>query len=236
VQGLDPGDAPALYDEMGERFERHARDSLWNARYDRPAVLSLVGDVDGKAVLDAGCGPGLYAEELARRGARVVAVDASAEMVRLASARVGAVTEVRRHVLGEPLTFLADGAVDAVVCALVWHYLDDRGAVLDELHRVLRPGGHLVISTVHPTEDWRVHGGDYFDVAVKREHWSSMDLTVPSWRMPLTVLCDEFADHGFLIERILEPRPLPDAAEVDPDEYGRLMTTPVFICFRLLRR
>ncbi len=232
---LDPSDAPALYDDLGERYERHAERSIWNALYDRPAVLSLLPELDGAVVLDAGCGPGLYGEELVRRGARVLAVDASEEMVGLASRRLGDAADVRRHVLGEPLTFLADGSIDLVVSALVWHYLDHRAAVLAELHRVLRPGGRVVLSTVHPFEDWRIHGGDYFAVEIKREHWSGLDVDVPSWRMPLTVLCDEFVDAGFLIERLLEPRPSPEARLVDPVEHERLCTTPGFICFRLLR-
>ena len=59
-----------VYDQIAEFYERHAAESAYNAHYDRPAVLELVGDVEGLDVLDAGCGPGLYAEELLRRGAR----------------------------------------------------------------------------------------------------------------------------------------------------------------------
>jgi 2-polyprenyl-3-methyl-5-hydroxy-6-metoxy-1,4-benzoquinol methylase len=81
VSGPRPGDAPRIYDEFAERFERHAETALWNAEYDRPAVLGMLGDVAGKAVLDAGCGPGIYAEELLERGASVIAVDASEQMI-----------------------------------------------------------------------------------------------------------------------------------------------------------
>jgi 2-polyprenyl-3-methyl-5-hydroxy-6-metoxy-1,4-benzoquinol methylase len=50
-------------------------------------VLDLLGDVAGLRVLDAGCGPGLYAEEVARRGAAAVGFDESPDMVRLARLR-----------------------------------------------------------------------------------------------------------------------------------------------------
>jgi 2-polyprenyl-3-methyl-5-hydroxy-6-metoxy-1,4-benzoquinol methylase len=57
------------YDVMASSYEQHAADSPYNAHYDRPAVLELAGDVAGMRVLDAGCGPGLYSEQLLARGA-----------------------------------------------------------------------------------------------------------------------------------------------------------------------
>jgi predicted nicotinamide N-methyase len=53
----------SAYDELGEHFVRHAESSAYNAYYDRPAVLSALGEVRGRRVLDAACGPGVYAED-----------------------------------------------------------------------------------------------------------------------------------------------------------------------------
>jgi SAM-dependent methyltransferase len=47
---------------------------------------------------------------------------------------------------------------------LAIEYVDDRVAALRELRRVLRPGGALVFSRMHPTGDWLRHGGSYFDL------------------------------------------------------------------------
>jgi hypothetical protein len=52
------------YDRMGLSFQQHAADSAANAHYDRPAVLAALGQVSGRQVLDAACGPGLYLREL----------------------------------------------------------------------------------------------------------------------------------------------------------------------------
>lgn len=60
------------YEVFADEFAEHAEDGFYNAYYDRPACLALLGDVAGKRVLDAACGPGLYAAELVRRGAQVV--------------------------------------------------------------------------------------------------------------------------------------------------------------------
>ena len=49
------------YEAPAENYRRHAADWPWNAHLDRPACLELLGDVKGKRVLDAACGPGFYA-------------------------------------------------------------------------------------------------------------------------------------------------------------------------------
>ena len=74
---------PPQYDVFADEFRLHAEDGFFNAHYDRPTCLRLLGDVTGKTVLDAACGPGLYARELLRRGARVVGFDQSPRMIEI---------------------------------------------------------------------------------------------------------------------------------------------------------
>ncbi len=66
-------------------------------------------------MLDAGCGPGLYAEELLARGAEVVGVDVTPATVDLARQRVGTRATNHRGDLAEPLEFAADESFDLVV-------------------------------------------------------------------------------------------------------------------------
>src|ERR1700691_3037795 len=159
------------YDTFAAEYRTHAKDGLYHACYDRPACLDLLGDVTGKTVLDAACGPGRYARELTARGARVIGFDQSPQMVDICREAVGE-GEFRVHDLADPITWLPDGSVDLALCALAIEYVDDRVAALRELHRVLRPGGALVLSRQHPTADWLGHGGSYFDVRVIEETWS----------------------------------------------------------------
>jgi ubiquinone/menaquinone biosynthesis C-methylase UbiE len=139
-RGGSPGGREAQDEVFAEDFRDHAEDGFYNAYYDRPACLGLLGDIVGQRVLDAACGPGLYAEELVRRGARVSGFDQSPAMVRLARERTPQ-ADFRVHDAGDPLDWLPDGCVDAVLLALALEYLDDRLAALRELHRVLRPWG-----------------------------------------------------------------------------------------------
>jgi ubiquinone/menaquinone biosynthesis C-methylase UbiE len=219
------------YDEFADEFVDHASNSLYNAHYDRPTCLALLGDVAGKTVLDAACGPGLYAEELVARGADVIGFDQSPRMVERAGERVSA-GRFRVHDLADPLDWLPDDSVDLVLFALALEYVDDRTRALAELRRVLRPDGALVLSRMHPTGDWVRHGGNYFDVRVIDEVWSR-GWHVRYWLAPLERTCEELHDAGFLIERLLEPRPSAAAAEINREDFERLMREPTgFLAIR----
>jgi 2-polyprenyl-3-methyl-5-hydroxy-6-metoxy-1,4-benzoquinol methylase len=89
------------YEKFADEFLEHAADGFYNAYIDRPACLDLLGDVAGKHVLDAACGPGLYAAELVARGARVTGFDQSTRMISLCRDRVPT-GEFRVHDLAEP--------------------------------------------------------------------------------------------------------------------------------------
>lgn len=222
----------AMYDGFADAFETHARDSPYNAQYDRPALLDLVGDVRGLDVLDAGCGPGYYAEELVAGGARVVGIDGSARLLELARGRLGDGADLRLADLEAPLD-LADASFDVVVLALVLHHVERRVAMLRELRRVLRPHGRIVVSTVHPTADWLRLGGSYFDVEEVRERWND-GWDVRFLRQPLGAWTDEFRDAGLLIERVVEPLPAAAMRESHPDVHERLSREPGFIAFVLV--
>lgn len=224
------------YDDMASNYEEHAGDSAYNAHYDRPATLKLVGDVAGKRVLDAGCGPGLYSEELLARGADLVAVDASAKMVELAEKRLGARARVLKADLNEPLPF-ASAEFDLVVCALVIHHVDDRESCFREFFRLLKPGGRAVVSTQHPTTDWLRKGGSYFETKEEEDTWHRGDAAyaVRFWREPLTALCMAITNAGFLIERLVEPVPAPTMRERWPEDWEKLQREPGFIVLRLVK-
>ena len=92
----------AQYDVFADEFSEHAEDGFHNAYLDRPACLQLLGDVAGRHVLDAACGPGFYAAELLRRGAQVSGFDHSPRMVDLARRRAPE-ADIRVHDSSDPL-------------------------------------------------------------------------------------------------------------------------------------
>ena len=157
--------------------------------YDRPAMLALAGDVSGRTVLDAACGPGLYVEQLVRRGAKVIGFDQSPALVELARQRVGSAADLRVHDLTQPLSWVADASIHLVVCALALHYVDDRVTTLGEFRRLLSAGGAVIVSTTHPTSAWLRLGGSYFTIEAAEESLSPRhDWPVRAWRLPLTAM------------------------------------------------
>jgi SAM-dependent methyltransferase len=230
-----PSPDPTQYNAFADEYAAHAAVAPYNALYDRPATLELLGDVDGLRVLDAACGPGFYLTELLDRGADVVGCDAAPRMIEMSEQRTTGRADLRVHSLEDPFDWIETASIDVVLCALAYHYLNDRPAFLREVYRMLRPSGSFVISTHHPAADWTRLGGSYFDHSPVTETWSR-GWAVTAWRTPLTTLTQEFADAGFAIERLVEPLPDPVMAQTHPDKFEKLSNEPGFIFFRLFRR
>lgn len=228
----------STYDALAQDYERHITENIHNAYLDRPAVLNLLPPVQGKRVLDMGCGPGWYSSWLVEHGAQVVGFDISAQMVEQARQTLANQATFYQHDLSQPLTFAADASFDIAVAPLMLHYITSRITALREVARVLTPDGCLVISTLHPFDVWKRHGGSYFTTELVQDTWyrSSRTFQMPYWRVSLTTLCAEFSQAGFFIDQLLEPQPEPEAAQIDPATYRLLMELPAFIAFRLCKR
>ncbi|MBV9357611.1 MAG: hypothetical protein JO023_19030 [Chloroflexi bacterium] len=115
------------------------------------------------------------------------------------------------------------------------HYLEQWEPTLRELWRVLIPGGVLAISTHHPTLDWQLAGGSYFETRQITETWhkGGASAAVTFWRRPLTAMVAAFRGAGFAIDDLREPLPVAACAERFPAEYRTLTTAPRFLFIRL---
>lgn len=206
-----------------------------NAYYERPATLSLLPDVAGKAVLDAGCGPGVYAEWLSNRGAKVTGIDASANMLELAKERLGDRALLKYADLSQPLEF-SDETFDLVLSPLVLDYVDDWRPLFREFYRVLRPDGTFVFSIHHPFFDFQYFKTEnYFAterVSVVWKGFGETRVEMPSIRRPLEEVMNPLIEAGFRIDRILEPKVTEKLAETDPKHYEELSRQPCFMCIR----
>jgi demethylmenaquinone methyltransferase / 2-methoxy-6-polyprenyl-1,4-benzoquinol methylase len=127
---------PAAYDRTGALMS-FGQDPRWRA-----ALVSEIDPRPGRRILDVATGTGMVAAQLARRGASVVGLDQSEAMLGEARARFsGAPVEL---VVGEAEALpFDDASFDDLSFTYLLRYVDDPGAVLSELARVVRPGGRI---------------------------------------------------------------------------------------------
>ncbi len=219
------------YDAMAAEYSADNDEGIFNSLYERPAMLSIVEDVDQMQVLDLGCGAGQLSTELANRGATVTGIDVSPAMIEIAHQRLGGRAVFEVGDLSNPLPF-EDDSFDLVVASLVMHYIEDWKPVLDEVRRVLRPSGTMTFSTHHPTMDWKLHSADdYFAKLQVTETWAKggADFEVTYWRRPLSAMSDEIQRSGFRIAALAEPLPDEALGDLDPAKNEYLTTHPHFL-------
>ena len=133
------------YEQQAAGYDAEAGGGLFAT--DEPIVAGYLSGREPGVALDAACGTGRFAEFLAKCGHRVIGTDSSPDMLSHARRRVPA---GEFHVAELDRLPLADDSVDVIVCALALVHVPDLQPVLAELTRVLRPGGDLVISDIHP--------------------------------------------------------------------------------------
>ncbi len=119
-------------------------------------AVKLVGIVPGETIADIGAGTGFFAIPFARAvspAGKVWAVDLQPEMIEILRQKLNRESDGLNVVPvhgSAASTLLLDSSCDAAFLGNVWHELDQRAEVLQELERILRPGGRLAIL------DWRV--------------------------------------------------------------------------------
>jgi len=138
----------------------------------------------GAAILEVAPGPGYLAIELARRGYTVTALDISMSFVKIAreNAAAAGVTVDVRHGNASAMP-LADDAFDAVVCVAAFKNFTDPLGAINEMHRVLRPGGEAAIFDLRKDASRQA-----IDAEVRGMHLSAWNSFVTRWTFELLLL------------------------------------------------
>ena len=237
------------YEQFAQRYAAAIETKAHNAYYERPATLSLLPNVQGLRVLDAGCGPGIYTEWLLKHGAQVVACDVTPQMLQITQRRIQCWlpaeeqqrVEIHRADLSQPLAFAEDARFDLVLCPLVLDYIADWQPVFEEFFRVLQPGGIFIFSCGHPTGDFlytqrkQLTLGNYFEVEQVVMEWRGFGEPYPvitSYRRPVGAMLNPLVKAGFVLDTVLEPKPIAQFQAADKEDYDKLMREPGFLCVR----
>ena len=140
------GSVAQWYDQLvGEAGSEYHREVVL------PGILRLLGALPEQNVLDLACGQGVLARLLAARGARVTALDASAELIKLARERDGQVKSIDYRVAdAREVGFLPQNHFDSATCVLAIQNIHPIQPVFEGVARGLKTGGKFVLAMMHP--------------------------------------------------------------------------------------
>jgi len=141
IEEVDPASG---YDAFAASYD-HVDNSLIET--EEPPMRGLLDTLPVGRVLDAACGTGRYTAYLAELGHTVSGMDVSAGMLRVAAQKTSDASFAGGDLNALPV---ATDSHDAAVCSLALTHLPDLGRAVGELARVVRPGGDVVTSDIHP--------------------------------------------------------------------------------------
>lgn len=223
------------YDRLAESFANSANNKFEHRYIERPHAFSLLGELKGLRVLDAGCGPGDYLEELLRRGAVPVGVDISAEMLRYARARVGDGVELHQLDLSRPLVTFSNEEFDVVNAALSLDHVPDLESTFGEIRRILKIGGLFVFSMEHPFVTYLHYKPQAFlgpqEVEHKFQGFSEDVISVPDHYRAISDIVNPLLATGFCLSKVVEGVPI-EAGKENPRKFQMYTKLPPFIFFQ----
>jgi len=213
----------------------------------------LGNNLEGKKILDAGCGDGVHAKFLSDMGAEVVGIDGSENMLKLAGANYPKIAFQKVDLL-ESLPF-ADNEFDYVVSILVFMSLDNISVFLSEAHRVLKREGKLIFLVHHPAFGntamklyktlWDKLLGRkpkglietyYPGTRVKRNNERGATKDIPYYHRTLEDYSLELSRAHFYIKQLLEPHELPKEFLAQSPKLEYVTRLPRFIVFDCIKQ
>lgn len=241
-----PDDATlaAFWDTLAPKWIDDLRSHLPKHYIAAPTFRALWGDIRGQNVLDAGCGGGWLTRVAATEGAHVTAVDFSPAMIDGARALDGGLGATYHVANLADLSLFRDGQFDLAISHCCLQDVRDHRGALRELARVVRPGGHLVLSVVHP---WTWQDGAHwgppepgapFAGRIDDPQYLTEGVSGPTmFHRPIGAYSQAIAGAGFRLLGVREPRPGDDLAPVlgKEDRWERWRRVPDFFFFHAER-
>lgn len=198
--GATPRADIEAYDDQGDFSKRHLLNGV---------LLRMLGEVDGRRVLDAGCGQGYFSRLLAARGANVVGVEPGRALIDYAVE-----TETQRHqgidYVEADLCQLPDfgGPFDAVVASMVLPAIPDWRPAMRSCVEALVPGGVFVFSINHPCFEqlwstWSAH--DEYRTCRYLQQYEIPGRHGSDFHRPLSAYLNEVIALGCRVREVAEP-------------------------------
>ncbi|MFH1551826.1 MAG: class I SAM-dependent methyltransferase [bacterium] len=239
------------------RTKKHPQGWFYNEMLEMPATLKLLGNVKGKKILDFGCGTGIYAKLLTRKGAKVKGFDISKEMVKIAKEE-NPKLDLK---IGSGYKIPFKEKFDVVLASLVMHYLSDWDKVFNQVGKVLKKNGIFIFSTGNPVTECRksimrgkekikllgtikVKGkkikvlGDYFTKRKINEDWIIKDKKVgfSFYHITYETIIQTIIKNRFEIIDYKDCFPIKKSKKLFPKDYAACSKIPIFAVWKVRKR
>lgn len=223
----------SMYNEYALEYAQAIKNNTFNAHYERPSLLSLLPELQGKSILDLGCGPGEQLEFfLNEKCSHITAIDVSQSMVKIVKERYGANVDSYKQNLNMGIPNEKDSIYDIVVSGLTIHYIKNISFLFKEIFRVLKKNGLFVFSTHHPHLDFSdSESFDYFKTEKLTQTWHTLGkpVEVSFYRRPLSKTFNALSEAGFYITYVSEGKASKELKSISGEDYNRLTKRPFFI-------
>ncbi|SDW96987.1 bifunctional 2-polyprenyl-6-hydroxyphenol methylase/3-demethylubiquinol 3-O-methyltransferase UbiG [Paenibacillus sp. CF384] len=195
-----------------------------------PALRALMPVLEGKRVLDLGCGFGWHCRYAREMGAgSVIGVDLSEMMLARAKAFEHDAGIEYHQLAIEDIAFAAE-QFDVVISSLALHYVERFDIVCRKIHEYLVPGGSFILSVEHPVFTARAAQDWHYSAEGERLHWPVddyqqegmrqtrfLDNDVVKYHRTVATIINQLIEAGFTIRKLSEPQPTPEAIAAYPD-------------------
>ncbi len=244
------------YDEYAEQWAQGIRSgkNLAHDYLEKPAMYGQLPNLKGKKVLCLGCGSGEECRYLADKGADVVGVDLSKELIRIAKESYPDIQFFVSDI--EKLDF-ENESFDFVYSSLVMHYKEDWVPSLKEIRRVMKEGAEFLFSTHHPVlwgasterkEDYKAKLmgyrrsgtepseilGDYLNTYNKKDLWFDA-MEVSYFHKPLSAILSNIRAAQLEVVDFIEPKAVEAVRGIDENFYNIHQKLPLFMIFKLAK-
>jgi SAM-dependent methyltransferase len=210
----------AIYDDklfFENYLSLRKKEDNYNDLIEQPNVLSHVGDVTNKKVLDIGCGFGTLTIALSKLKPKIVlGIDNSIRMIELAK-QINSASNIRYEKVDANDIGTIKEQFDCVCSSLTFHYIKDFDALIRGISILLPIGGKLLFSQEHPLLTAGKMGVQITDlsegIAVKsysqdgERHVEWLGKEVIKYHRKISSIINTLLNNGFVIDKILEPLP-----------------------------
>lgn len=215
-----------------EDAERHgdegdfARQHLLN-----PALFALLGNVEGKSILDAGCGQGYLCRILARKGAHVTGVEPAEVWYRYSFEREKREPLGITYLLQDLSAFTSHNTFDIVVANMVFMDIPDYQTAIHNCIASLKQGGKFIFSILHPCfeEDASEWKKGYVEVREYLHDYTIKQSYGYRFHRPLNSYLNIVINAGCAIQRVIEPQLSEDVVQQYGMEHARNAYVPQFL-------